>query len=278
MKILRLFSILIIVSALMLTACASSDTTKVTIYFAKNGHASLEQQKLPLIDRFLNLFSSRAYAQHHNPANTDYYFLWVTADDIDGVYSPMIPGTETSISLEVPNGNNRLFTILSLHSSSYNYIGQEVANLSGGDAAITVNMYPCLNDISIPPLTQNYNITLTWTFDSSLVSEGFLTFRLYRSCIGDDPACGYTGNVIEVDPTGSTNGPKEIFYNTYTDMYQLAQTSPNPQMYFYFLSVDSLYSPNGGLPVPANIIDYFNNYPFIAVYIMASGQFIYSLP
>ena len=66
MKILRFFSILIIVSVLMLTACASSDTTKVTIYFAKNGQASLEQQKLPLIDRFLTYSAVKLMRRHHS--------------------------------------------------------------------------------------------------------------------------------------------------------------------------------------------------------------------
>jgi hypothetical protein len=260
MKVFRIFSIFILACALMLTACASSDTTKVTVYFAKNGQASLEPQKLPLIDRIFNLFSSKAYAQHHISANTDYYFVWVTADDIDTINSPMVPGTESSVSFEVQNGDNRVFTVLSLHGSYYNYIGQAVANLTGGNTSVPVDMYPCLNNITANQ--SGSSISIFWTYDPTLVSpEGFSTFSVYRACYGDDPACNGTVSLILTGQPIAITPP-------ISDSNGLV-TGGNPQEYYYFLSINSPYSPGGtGIPHPGNLIDFFNNYHFISIYMM----------
>lgn len=255
MKILRFFSILIIVSVLMLTACASSDTTKVTIYFAKNGHASLDQQKLPLIDKILNLFSSKAYAQIHVPSDTANYFLYVTAGDMDTVYTPFIDGSNTSISVDVPSGNNRVFTLFSFSPTyNYNYIGQNVANLTGGNASISINMFPCLNNITA---TNSGYVYVNWTYDSTLQGK-FTTVNIYRACYGTDPLCDGSITLSTSWSIGSAGA------GSYPDMSSFAEGN----FYYYFLTIDTGSFANGGLTVPANFSDFFTNDYFIAAYMM----------
>lgn len=255
MKILRLSSIFILTSALMLTACASSDITKVTVYFSKDGHASLEPQKLPLIDRFLNLFTSKAYAQTHNPGNTEQYFLIVTADDYGT--STYAPGNATSISIEVQSGENRVFTLFSFSpDGNYNYIGQESANLSGGNTSISINMYPCLYNISAAP-SGSTTINISWQYDPSLNYEGYTNFWLYKTCIGSNPSCD-----------GNLNGePSSIpITNLSTEDSVLSG-----QYYYYFLIIDSPYSPGGTIQLSGNIADIFTSNHFLTVYMMCSS-------
>jgi hypothetical protein len=255
MKILRLFSILIIVSVLMLTACASSDTTKVTIYFAKNGHASLEQQKLPLIDKILNLFSSKAYAQIHVPSDTANYFLYVTAGDMDTVYTPFIDGSYTSISVDVPSGNNRVFTLFSFsQNGNFNYVGQNVANLRGGDTSISINMFPCLNNITV---TNSGYVYVNWTYDSTLEGK-FTTVNIYRACYGTDPLCD--GSIAL--PTSWSIGSAGS--GSYPDMSGFSEGN----VYYYLLTIDTGSFANGGLIAPTNFSDFFINDYFIAAYMM----------
>ena len=143
MKFFRFFPVLILLSTFVLTTCSfPDDTTTVTIYFSSDKQTKSEYEKESLIDRFLNFFSSKAYAQIHQTEDTEYYFLWVTADDIDeeSYYTPLIPGTETSISIDVPSGSNRVFTLLSISpNGNYNYVGQTVTDLIGGEISISIN-------------------------------------------------------------------------------------------------------------------------------------------
>jgi hypothetical protein len=261
MKVLRIFSILILAVALMLTACASSDTTKVTVYFSKDGHTSLEPQKLPLIDRFLNLFSSKAYAQLHQPDDTANYLLYVTASDFDGAFA-QADGLANSISIEIPSGDNRVFTLFSFsHNGNYNYIGQNVINLAGGDIAISINMYPCLNNIVV---TNSGYMYINWTYDLTLDGK-YNYVKIYRACFGTDPSCD--GTITTRTTTGSLgSGGNGI----YPDMDSFIPGN----YYYYFLSIDTGSFGGGGIAIPTNFSDFFINNSFIAVYMM--GSFYYN--
>ncbi|MFH0976213.1 MAG: hypothetical protein V1874_10575 [Spirochaetota bacterium] len=255
MKVIRLLTVLAVLSVLLLTACASSDTTKVTVYFAKDKQASLEQNKLPLIDRFLNLFTKKAYAQHQ-PEDTANYFLYITADDMDTVYTPFIDGSYTSISVEVPSGKNRVFTVFSFSpSGNYNYVGQNTANLTGGNTSISINMYPCLNNIIV---TNSGYMYINWTYDSTL-DDKYPYVKIYRACYGTDPSCDGTITTLTTTWPFGTGGT-----GTYPDMDSFIEGN----FYYYFLSVDTGSFANGGLIAPTNFSDFFTNYNFIAVYMM----------
>jgi hypothetical protein len=262
MKVLRFFSVLIILCVLMFAACSSQDMTKVTIYFAKDKQASLEEIKLPLIDRILNLFSSKAYAQIHQPSDTANYFLYVTADDIETIYTPFIDGSYTSISVDVPSGDNRVFTLFSFSpSGNYNYVGQNVANLTGGDTSISINMYPCLNNITV---TNSGYMYINWTYDLTLDGK-FNYVKIYRACYGTDPSCD--GTITTRTTLGSlgTSGT-----GIYTDMDSFIAGN----YYYYFLCIDTGTFAGGGLTVPTNFSDFFINNYFIAAYMM--GSFYYN--
>jgi hypothetical protein len=265
MKVLRLSSIFILACALMLTACASSDTTKVTIYFAKNGQASLEPQKLPLIDRILNIFTSKAYAQIHHTEDTDYFELYVLASDF-GTYATA-PNSATSISINVPSGDNRIFLLNSISlSGEINYAGKHVANLTGGDASFSINMYPNLLIITPDSQSTNQFIGLTWTYDSTTLT-GFSTVEIYRACIG-----------ASCDGIFAPIGSNMLYAGVYTDTDNNSTNDLIPgNVYYYFLRINTGSFGGGGMPVPASIEDYYTNYMYYIFFdTLTSIQYIYA--
>lgn len=265
MKNIRLFAAMAITSTMLLTACASSDTTKVTVYFSKGGHASLEQNKIPLIDRFLNLFAKKAYAQIHTAADTDYFMLLVIADDFDGAYA-VAPGTASSISIEVPSGSDRAFLLNSYSpSGEINYVGRHVTDVSGTDTSFSINMYPCFYDLEAESLEENNYISVNWYYDTTL--NLFETVEIYRACEGE--SCDGTFSSTPL----SSNSLAESFTDNDDDFSN--DLIPG-NVYFYFVRVSTGSFGGGGIPVPASVDDYFSNYYYdIFAYSMAIVTYVY---
>jgi hypothetical protein len=251
MKLKHLSAIIVLlITVIAFGSCSyKNDMTKVTIYFGKNTQSNLQQQKLPLIDRILNLFSSPAYAQTiHQPGDSAFYYLYVTADDIEGK-SSVVPGTESTISIDVPSGNNRVFTLLSFSPNGiYNYIGQEVTDLTGGDANVTIIMYPCLNNIQVQ--YTDY-LDITWNYDMTLDGD-FSTVSIYRACYGTDTT-NCDGSITSLStewPIGSSGS------GIYTD----SSISFGPiNEYIYLLTVNTGSYGGGGISIPANFLDFQEN-------------------
>ncbi|MBN2402334.1 MAG: hypothetical protein JXN64_08020 [Spirochaetes bacterium] len=263
MKTKRLLALILFLSAILLTACASSDTTNVTVYFSKGGHASLEQEKLPLIDRIFNFFAKPAYAQY-SPGDTEYYSLLVVAEDMDLRYTTA-PGTASSVSIEVPNGDNRIFGLYSISpDSEINYVGQNVVNLSGGDVSFSLTMYPSFNDVyAISDTEQNF-ISITWDADATLIA--FSDIEIYRACLGTscDGTFGTTPLTILA-----------IESESYEDSLDLIPGNE----YFYYLRIPTPGFGGGGRPIPVSIEDYYSdiNYLFVFDEGMTEVQYIYGL-
>lgn len=276
MKIVRLFAAMAILSVVLLAACASSDTTKVTVYFSKGGHASLEQNKIPLIDRFFSLFSKEAYAQTHDPANTDSYFLWVFGDGMSPIFLYDIPGTQASVTIEVPSGNNRVFTLWSgngdIEYQYINYVGQTVSNLSGSDQTITVHMYPSTNEVYVSEEGSNFYIS--WDYDPSLIDEGFQTVKVYRACYGygSGALSICDGTVTEVNPSATKYLNEASVYDSYYWDNEIDPITAYGNEFYYFVRIDSPNSPSGGFRVPNNLFNFTNTYEFIAWFM--TGEYV----
>lgn len=262
----RRLVVLIVVSLVAAAlSCSDSNRTKVTIYLPKNGQA-MEQKKYPLIDSFLMFFSGKAYAQLHQPGDTAFYFLYVTASDIDTVYLPDIPGTETSIEIEVPTGSQRVFTLMSFSpNGNYNYIGQAVADLTGGDMTIPINMYPVLNNISVFG-SGGSTVEISWEYDPTLDGK-FSNIRIDRACFGQPTCDGSVTTIIPSTPIGSCSA---VCSGSYSDSTSLVDQA----YYYYFLSVDPVSFTS--FASPSNFIDFFTNNYFIAVYMMGADLYLYN--
>ncbi|MBN2040347.1 MAG: hypothetical protein JW864_09915 [Spirochaetes bacterium] len=236
MKPFRLLPLLLLLLSTLLT-CSADNITKVTVMISKNGHAVIDQQKLPLIDRILNIFSSEVYAQtYYEPGDTTQFLLWAFADDWEEETYVVADGNASSISIEVPSGPDRYIFLYSFGTYDVNYIGSTQVDLPGGEVTVQLNMYPCIYDIDTPDYTLgNTYAEFTWSSDPT-ISETYSNMNVYRSCMTcSDDSFYQIGEFIPITNGFFTDG--EI---SGTDYYY----------YIFIFQIDA--GAADSLPIPAN--------------------------
>ncbi len=153
-----------------LTNCSSTNsegTALVTINLNLT-NANAGSKNLSLIDRFLRFFATEAKAAA--PANITSLTLKISAPDMAAMTTQYASST-TSIEVEVPAGNKRVFELTAL-SNTYYYTGTSTVNLNAGeDKAITIDMgieYSTVNltasfATSTPANITSYSVTVSVT-------------------------------------------------------------------------------------------------------------------
>jgi hypothetical protein len=215
--------VLLFVTLCVFSGCFSGDTALVTIHIEGRNTAAAEHIVKPksLIDRFLMLFSSPAYAWSYTP---DSLTITVTGSGMEPIeYTPENFSDESAeFTFEIPAGPQRLFTIITANGDSgINWGAQATVTLTAGQETYLI--------FKMIPITQifagsegTYNFITIDTVDASNASE----YRIYRSTSANGP---YSLTGIEPVDTGY---PSSTYYDS----------SYPPGTYYYRVSI---YGSNG---------------------------------
>jgi len=156
------------------TGCFSGDTAMVTIHIEGRNTATTEHpvKAKSLIDRFLMLFSSPAYAWSYTP---DTLLIQITG--MEDVYFESFPLDTNTFSYEVSAGVPVTITVITEnYDSGKNWIARTTVNLTPGqEADVVMKMIP------VTALTEVYNNGEYMSVGFENVSPYALGYRLYRS-------------------------------------------------------------------------------------------------
>ncbi len=125
-----------VIISILLISCSNVKPGKTRVTINLKGH-EVQENKISMVDRFLRLFATEARAAA--PQGIVSLTLLVTASDMDPIVREC-PVDAAEILLEVPAGNERIF-VLAAVASSTNYIGTATADLTTGkDENLTITM------------------------------------------------------------------------------------------------------------------------------------------
>lgn len=165
-----------LVIAFSFISCYSGDTAIVTIHIQGGNTAAAEHplKVKSLIERFLMLFSSPAYAWSDD---RERYSLTITAPDMETIMLDSITPETTSVSLEIPAGLNREITLACFeYEDSVTWLGRSSVSLTAGqESNIVMKMIP------VTALTEVYNNGEYMSVRFGNASPYALGYRLYRS-------------------------------------------------------------------------------------------------
>ena len=221
-KSIRLITLVILAGVFFtFTACNQSDTATVKINVGAPSQARI--QKPMIFDKILAFILLGGPAQA-DPAPGDWYVLELTVDGPGmNTINESIPWQTGEITLEVPAGSARKFTVVAINDGWRQYGGIETADLSPGSST-TLNIY--MGDLPWPP--ENFNVYqsfptgagMNWSYSEG-EPLGLIGFVIYRS-----PQSG--GPYVPI-----ADGTKEFFNNDgyrYTDPEGIT-SFPNPSYY-----------------------------------------------
>lgn len=228
----------IILLAIVLSACSHEDTATVTIY------TGLSQARMGIIDRVLSLISLSTPAKAlPGPSDVTSMTVTVSAPDMLPLTIP-IPVATGSVTFEVPAGNARTFTVVAkvmpqVGGNEYRkYGGITVANLSPGenkDLLIEMGNFINLDDYYYSLSAVSNNISIM--FEN--MPTGILGFKIYES--SDD-------TYIDEHLFLTTNN---FYYNSNTIIIQNVNLNLN---HYYHISVINKY---GEGQIASQVIYYY---------------------
>lgn len=178
---------------ILFASCAWDDQSTVTITISGNEMVlKTYEQKInyPLIDRFLLLFSGKAYAVWANVRTG--LILTVSGNDMDTIVTN-IPNGSSSYTLRVPSGTGRKFLIKSTDNAiayspvPHPWAGQSIVDLSpGSETSLVVSMMPATR-ITYAGNNGNGDLGINWDSIAPYNYTGFLEYRIYKSYSIDGP-------------------------------------------------------------------------------------------
>lgn len=163
----KLFIVIVILaSSPAILTCSPSGgdaTVKINLGFAHN-----EASNRTVIDRILNLFATRAYAQP--PANINKITVRVEGPDMPTMDFEFDPGIPT-LTLFVPSGSSRKFTVLA-NTPSATLGGTAESDLSPGEnVSISITMGLYATKLVIPDSFNNRILQIDDIEDSTFISN-----------------------------------------------------------------------------------------------------------
>ena len=127
------------------TACNQENMSKVTINFGEIPLAKAEQQP-GFLERLYAFFLPSAHAEW--AANYNLINLTITGDGMEDISVNVPPGS-TSITVEVPMGEGRLFTIFAYQGAAKNWGGHVLANTNDSEVSVSMNVYPIVTGLYV---------------------------------------------------------------------------------------------------------------------------------
>lgn len=156
-----------------LTACTQDGMSKVTVYFGENLDARAVK-KPGILDRMRSFILPSAYAAGAPwTSSYDSVTMTITGEDMDPLIIA-IPPNAFSYTVEVPSGDERLFTITAYNGSVKKWGGHALYDLNESEASINLNVYPIVTDLYVSWFGQG--VQMTW----SLVNSTSV-YYVYRS-------------------------------------------------------------------------------------------------
>ena len=204
-NITRILVLLLIITASVLTSSCYNDENGdavVTIHLERNDLAANGiQYKEGIIDKILNLFSSRAEASGTIwPSGKSNLILSITSDSFDKK-TFTIPPASTSYTITLPAESTAALTITSnddwniytTDPNQKNWGGQTTSTFKSGEQDITIQMLP-MTYITSAYRSTNNTINFIFTNSPDYMPTTVKSYKLYRSASID-------GSYVYVKPT-----------------------------------------------------------------------------
>jgi YVTN family beta-propeller protein len=211
--------IIILMAGFFIYRCTSDNNySKVIIYLGpKSSSASLD---LPFFDKLFGLFVSRAYAQV--PPGITSITLIVSGPDIDTI-EKSYPYDVTTITLNVPSGSDRVFTLYGNNSTGIKlYRGiSSPTNLSPGatvNVSITMTLFNGGNKIYVS----------NWADDQISVIDGETNTLETSIAVGNNPAgIGINNNTGMAYVSNDGDGTVSVINTATNTVTATLTTTPN---------------------------------------------------
>ena len=218
-RILGMLTFLLFISAgiLSLVQCDHSGMARVTIHIQNDTFA---QKNETLIDRILNLVSTKAYATDNAWTNhaSGNILLSISASDMEKIETTIAP-TQSSFTTEVPAGAQRTIRLVYDNEGSYDpqkpHGAQKTVDLTPGDNDVSIYLLPMT---AIFGEEVGAGIYIIW-YPVSLLGDYTINYNIYRS----------------LSPTGPYNkmNPAPLVSSDYNDSSGLVPGTT----YYYRVSV-----------------------------------------
>ncbi len=194
MSRMRMAPLFLLIAALALFAgCSmSGDTATVTINTGLHQQAAI--QKISVFDRILAYLSFSTKAQADPPSSdilpyVDFLKLSITGPGMSAMQDIDIPNSTGKITLEVPAGSSRVFTIVAfdddgLGNITRSYGGISTVDLTPGDSVnLNINMgqLPEPPDYFNPTSGSPSGVLLRWRYSDIPEPADLIGFIVYRS-------------------------------------------------------------------------------------------------
>jgi|GEM_PF-2945277 len=218
--------VLLFVTLCVFSGCFSGDTAIVTIHIEGRSTAAAEQpvKAKSIIDRFLMLFSSPAYAWEPDPSDLTIHITRPGMEPVD-TYFEVFPADTNIFSYEVPTGVPVTIEVTTTDTYSKNWGARTTVNLTPGqEADVVMKMIPVS---SVVNTINRQGIDVGLEIDDA--SPYALGYRIYRSSSVD-------GIYNLVSPQPALDPPAASAYWTGVD-----STASALGTYFYKVSVISEY-------------------------------------
>jgi len=203
--------LIILISAFLFVNCSSENTTTVTINFSNKNNTAVEEKGI--LDRILDLFLTKAYAQSWIPDKTSVKIL-VEALDMSTIEVD-VPNDIDQYVLVIPSGKERKITVLSFDKNNIRSAGGHATlDLNPGEVVtVTIRILP-ITDISV---STGYEVYIIWT-----------AMDIYPECTG-----------YKLYGSESAAGPyKEIWSTASCSLnYLYDRSGPEHVTYYYKLTV-----------------------------------------
>jgi len=188
----KAISILFLCSMITAAGCMSGNEARVTVELGLPAQSPVTGDT-GFIDTLLGFFSTRAYAAPA-PPDIESIVLTVSGPGMSTITKSIPTGTG-SVTLLVPPGNSRLFTVLAT-GAARSFSGSTVADLGSGDTTLTIQMRSLINN----------------AYDGDITSDGSSIFISFTSAdtgelwFGRSADQGATWTYTVVDSTADVWG------------------------------------------------------------------------
>lgn len=209
-------------------SCAHDGTARVTVYF---GHGDLAGSAPGILERLRGIFSAPAYAAAPWSGDYDSVTLEVTGEGFDPIQALIPPGA-SSYTLELPEGEDRLFVMIARQGAVRKWGGRVLASFGAGNVSLSLRLMPIISQWN-NNTTGGTQITIRWSALTAPTSViGYKAYKAY-----------------------SPGGPYVLFY-TGAAATAVDNNAPGPEPYYYKVSVITPY----GEGEPSDYVEEFNNW------------------